>query len=132
MVTPFEDLIDMACISIWISTPWFGALSLLSHRMLSIFHSMGKYSEARLINRLAPVFYSFLTLLTSSSESVEEWDSDVMIFRVTKRILDRFGEPLLSIEGWMNFVDRIRSRMDERLLSHLVNTGVLLSVSEQI
>ncbi|PLW15762.1 hypothetical protein PCANC_13458 [Puccinia coronata f. sp. avenae] len=70
--------------------------------LLSIFHGMGTYSEASLVDKLAPILYSFLKILESAEEVIMSRAEDrggedpatelVEIYKVCRLMLKRFGD----------------------------------------
>jgi len=109
--------------------------------LLSIFHGMGKFSESALIDKLAPIIYSFLKILESAEEiskldSGEESIELVETYKVSWLMLDRFGEGAFGEKGnnqserkknYEVFVQKVTQRLSQRggssignsLLSHL-------------
>ncbi|KAG0152329.1 hypothetical protein CROQUDRAFT_129360 [Cronartium quercuum f. sp. fusiforme G11] len=89
--------------------------------LLSVFHALGSYEDARLVDKLAPVLYSFLTLL-QPPEGFE-----AVLFGVVRSILTHFGIPVTSNEGWVSFVSQVRRRIGNgKLAGHLLRNGVSL------
>ncbi|OAV96819.1 hypothetical protein, variant [Puccinia triticina 1-1 BBBD Race 1] len=119
--------------------------------LLSIFHGMERYSESSLIDKLAPVLYSFLKILESAegiskSDDGEESIELVEIYKVSWLMLDRFGEGAFGEKGKSHsdrkknyevFVEKVtqslldrRSSIGRSLLEHLGYHSVSMGVSQ--
>ncbi|KAA1076516.1 hypothetical protein PGT21_010130 [Puccinia graminis f. sp. tritici] len=119
--------------------------------LLSIFHGMEKYSESSLVDKLAPILYSFLKILESAEEINKSDDGEesielVEIYKVGWLMIDRFGEGAFGEKGnshndrkknYEVFAEKVtqrlldhRSSIGRSLLEHLGYHSVSIGVSE--
>ncbi|MBW0472854.1 hypothetical protein O181_012569 [Austropuccinia psidii MF-1] len=113
--------------------------------LLAIFHATQAYTEAFLIDRIAPVLYSFLLIFLNDKETIDDLGSVTLmeIYTICQKILDQFGhgafqESTANTNHYDQFVEKVKTRLlspgsnsqtCQLLLKHLEQLSISLGQS---